>query len=80
MTLYKDANHAKNKQQKPNILPLWRYAGSAIFQKVEKTENVLMIFTETNTILLAFENQAVLNDWQSVLQNEFGRGEKTAFN
>eukprot|EP00794_Sanderia_malayensis_P007338 gene7338-8158_t len=71
LVLYKDANHVQTKQHK-HIWPLWRYAGSHVFGKVEKAENVLMIFTETNTIVFAFENQVLLNEWQCSLQNEFG--------
>lgn len=70
LILFKDATHRQKKQ----ILPLWKYSGCVTFSKVEKVENVLMIFTENSTIVLALDTQRLLNEWYHAIQVQFGKG------
>ena len=75
LIMFKDASHRNQKQ----IFPLWKYAGCMTFTKVEKAENVLMIFTESNTIVLAFDTPRLLNDWYHAIQVQFGKGKLLLF-
>ena len=70
LILFKDQSHRNHKQ----VLPLWKFAGCATFTKVEKAENVLMIFTEISTIILAFESPRLLKCWHNAIQDQFGKG------
>lgn len=65
--------HPSDKRPK-KIHPLWKYAGCLTFTRVEKAENVLMIFIEHSTIVLAFDTQRLLNDWYHAFQVQFGKG------
>ena len=70
LILYKDQSHKNHKQ----VLPLWEFAGCITFTKVEKVENVLMIFTEITTIVLAFDTPRLLDEWHHAIQAQFGKG------
>ena len=70
LILYKDQSHKNHKQ----VLPLWEFAGCITFTKVEKVENILMIFTEITTIVLAFDTPRLLDEWHHTIQAQFGKG------
>ena len=73
LNLYKDANHAASKQHK-QILPLWKYAGCITVDKLDKVENVLVIFTENSTIVFGFDGSSILRQWYEAFHSQFGKG------
>ncbi|XP_066932622.1 probable serine/threonine-protein kinase dyrk2 [Clytia hemisphaerica] len=76
--LYKSEEHAHEGKNAKLVIPLTDFCGVEARKDYDKSNNVLVLITTSQTSFLSFDNALLRDQWMRALEDQFGK--VTAFN
>ena len=74
MFLYKSKEHAVEGKNAKLVIPLTDFCGVEARKDYDKSNNVLVLITTSQTSFLSFDTVLLRDQWMRALEDQFGKG------